>query len=55
MNETTLIYGIVLGAAAFLAMRWLPAGVKARFGIGTGGSACSTKSGCGSKGCDGCH
>ena len=54
MNETTLVLGIVLGATAFLVLRWLPAGLKARIGL-EGGSACATKSSCGSKGCDGCH
>ncbi|MFZ2502062.1 MAG: hypothetical protein WAW88_05285 [Nocardioides sp.] len=54
MNETTLIWGIVLGAAAFLVLRFLPAGLKARIGLG-GGGTCGAKSGCGSKGCDGCH
>lgn len=54
MNEMTIVYGVVLGAAAFLAMRWMPAGVKARLGF-KDGSACASKSGCGSKNCDGCH
>lgn len=54
MNEMTLVYGIVLGAAAFLALRFLPVGLKARLGLGRGG-ACASKSACGSKTCDGCH
>ena len=54
MNEMTIVYGIVLGAAAFLAVRWMPAGLKARFGLGGGGS-CASKSNCDSKSCDGCH
>ena len=55
MNEMTVVYGVVIGAAAFLALRFMPTGLKARFGIGDGGSACATKSGCDTKGCDGCH
>lgn len=55
MNEMTLVYGIVLGAAAFLALRWMPVSVRARLGLKSGASACATRSGCGSKGCDGCH
>ena len=54
MNEMTIVYGIVLGAAAFLVLRWLPAGLKARVGLG-GGASCASKSSCGSKSCDGCH
>lgn len=49
MNETTLVLGIVLGAAAFLILRWMPASLK------DGAAACASKSGCGSKSCDGCH
>ena len=54
MNEMTIVYGVVLGAAAFLALRWMPAGLKARLGL-ENGAACASKSGCGSKSCDGCH
>ena len=55
MNEMTVVYGVVIGAAAFLALRFMPTGLKARVGIG-GGSACaSDKATCGTKGCDGCH
>ena len=54
MNEMTIVYGIVLGAAAFLVLRHLPAGLKARVGL-KDGAACASKSGCGSKSCDGCH
>jgi hypothetical protein len=54
MNETVVIYGIVLGAAAFLALRWMPAGLRARVGMKPR-SACATKSSCGSKSCGGCH
>ncbi len=53
MNEMTIVYGVVLGAAAFLAMRFAPAGLKARIGLKSDG-ACASKSGCGSKSCDGC-
>jgi hypothetical protein len=53
MNETTLIYGIVLGATVFLVLRFLPTGLKARLGLKT--TSCAEKSSCGSKGCDGCH
>ena len=55
MNEMTIVYGVVLGAAAFLALRWMPAGLKTRFGLGGDGGSCATKSSCGSKDCDGCH
>ncbi|MDK9696548.1 MAG: hypothetical protein OEL76_09165 [Siculibacillus sp.] len=51
MTETVLVYGIVLGAVAFLALRWLPR----RLGSRGGGSACASKSGCGSRDCDGCR
>lgn len=54
MNETTLVLGIVLGAAAFLILRWMPAPLKARIGL-KDGAACASKSGCGSKSCGGCH
>ena len=55
MNETTLVLGIVLGAAAFLILRWMPASLKARIGLKDGAAACASKSGCGSKSCDSCH
>ncbi len=55
MNETTLIYGIVLGAAVFLALRWMPTSLRSRIGLKSGAACASTKSACGSKGCDGCH
>lgn len=55
MNESMLVYGIVLGAGLFVALRFMPASLKARFGLGGGKScgtgSCDTKSG----GCDGCH
>ncbi len=54
MNEMTIVYGIVLGAAAFLALRWLPASLRARVGL-KDGAACASKASCGSKNCDGCH
>lgn len=53
MNETVLIYGIVLGAALFLARRFMPAGLAARLGLKT--ASCADKASCGSKGCDRCH
>lgn len=54
MNETTLIYGIVLGAAVFLALRWMPGSLRTRLGL-KNGAACASKSACGSKNCGGCH
>ena len=36
MNETTRVLGIVLGATAFLVLRYLPAGLKARIGLKDG-------------------
>lgn len=55
MNETVLVYGVVLGAAVWLLWRFLPAALKARIAPANA-SSCSSK-GCGSKGCDGgsCH
>ncbi len=53
MNETTLIYGIVLGAAVFLVLRFLPTGLKARLGLKN--ASCAEKSNCGSKDCGSCH
>lgn len=55
MNETVLVYGVVLGAAVWLLWRFLPATLKVRIAPANA-SSCSSK-GCGSKGCDGgsCH
>ena len=55
MNESVLVYGVVLGAAIWIVWRYLPASLKARIAPASGGS-CATK-GCGSKDCDGgsCH
>ncbi|MCE1235399.1 MAG: hypothetical protein LWW93_03485 [Hyphomicrobiales bacterium] len=55
MNETVLVFGVVLGAAAFVLWRFLPANLKARIAPNAG-SSCSS-GGCGSKDCDGgsCH
>ena len=56
MNESVLVFGVVLGAAIFVLWRFLPVGLKARFAPNAGGSSCSSGS-CGSKNCDGgsCH
>ena len=55
MNESVLVYGIVLGAGLFVGWRLLPAAIRARFAP-TSGSSCSSGS-CGSKNCGdgGCH
>jgi hypothetical protein len=55
MNETVIVFGVVLGAAIFVLWRLLPAGVKARVAPSSG-SSCSSGA-CGSKNCGdgGCH
>ncbi len=57
MNDTMIVYGVVLGAALYVGLKYLPAGLKARFGLGGGGKSCASGS-CATKpdgGCDGCH
>lgn len=56
MNESVLVFGVVLGAAIFVLWRFLPASLKARLAP-SGGSSCGTGGGCGSKNCGdgGCH
>lgn len=56
MNDSMIVYGVVLGAALYVGLKYLPAGLKARFGLG-GGKSCASGS-CATKpdgGCDGCH
>lgn len=56
MNETMIVYGVVLGAACYVGWRYLPASLRARLTPGSAnGSSCASKSSCGSKDCDGCH
>lgn len=55
MNETVLVYGIVLGAAIGVIWRFLPGSLKAR--IAPSGGSCASDKGCGLGKCDGgsCH